>query len=1461
MRGWRIDWACAVVLALTVAAAEPASGQAPSDTEKSSAEITRLYQAGKYAEAIRLAKLVLALREKALGPDHLEVHALLNNLASMYLARGGYAEAEPLYKRSLALIEKALGPEHFDVSTALNNLAALHRAQGRFAEAELYYKRSLSIRERALGPGHAHVGTLLNNLAALYGSQGRYAEAEPLYKRSLSIREKALGPEHLDVGASLNNLAALYQVQGRHNDAEPFYRRALSIHEAALGSEHPSVGAWLNVLAEMYRDQGRYTEAEPLYKRSLSIREKALGPEHLDVGTSLNNLAVLYQGQGRYAEAEPLYKRSLALRERVLGSDHPYVGVLLNNLAALYQSQGRYAEAEPLYKRSLALHEKALGPEHPAVGTSLNNLAELYRGQGRYAEAEPLYKRGLALREKVLGPEHPDVGTSLNNQAEMYQGQGRYAEAEPLYKRSLALREKALGPKHPDVGTSLNNLAALYQRQGRYVEAEALFKRVLALREQALRPEHPDIGTSLNNLAVLYQHQGRYAEAEPLYKRGLALREKALGPEHPNVGASLNNLAALYVYQRRYPEAEPLYMRSLALHEKALGPEHPDVGTSLNNLATLYKSQGRYAEAEPLYKRSLALREKALGPEHPEVGHSLNDLAGLFESRGSFAEAEPLYKRSLALREKTLGPAHLEVGHSLNNLAGLYKDWARYAEAELLYKRSLLLQEEAVGSEHPGVGTTLNNLAVLALDQGNYAEAVRYWRRAAGILQHRVKRGLDGAFSKGTGWANNLYVKGLVKTTHRLWAEGRDGPRTPDPKILAAEMFETAQWSQRSEAAASLTQMAARSAVALPAVAALVRERQDLVVEWQVKDKLLIAAISEPPAKRDGAGEKVMFDRLNDIDNRLAALDDLLAKDFPDYAALARPTPIRVAEVQVSLRDDEALIQFLDTAEFTPLAEETFVWVVTKTDVRWVRSAFGTAALLREVAALRCGLDAAAWDGNGTVRCAELLNLPLDKAPDGAQLPFDLARAHSLYKRLLGGAVDLIRGKQLLIVPSGPLTTLPFQVLVTSLPGGVEAGAIPSKVGRLGAELGPLTDAERLRLPTGTVGGVKVIRSIPGGPAEAAELRAGDLLLAVSDRGFQTVPEAVAAIQAAGPDRAVSLTLVRDGRRLALPVTLGAGTVTNWKPLFVDAASAKDVPWLIREHAITVLPSVASLTALRRIGKPSAALNPMIGFGNPLLDGPDGRFAERARQARAEQVCRPAAVKRVASQVGLRRSVAPVATGGGLASVAELRALEPLPETAGELCAVANDLGADVRQIRLGASATETEIKRLSAAGDLARYKIVHFATHGTLAGQLSTTAEPGLVLTPPDLATTEDDGYLSGSEIASLKLDADWVILSACNTAGGADEANAEALSGLARVFFYAGARALLVSHWEVYSDATVKLITTAVKAITQDKTVGRAEALRRAMIAMIDDGKPQEAHPSYWAPFVVVGEGGPER
>jgi CHAT domain-containing protein len=305
------------------------------------------------------------------------------------------------------------------------------------------------------------------------------------------------------------------------------------------------------------------------------------------------------------------------------------------------------------------------------------------------------------------------------------------------------------------------------------------------------------------------------------------------------------------------------------------------------------------------------------------------------------------------------------------------------------------------------------------------------------------------------------------------------------------------------------------------------------------------------------------------------------------------------------------------------------------------------------------------------------------------------------------------------------------------------------------------------------------------------------------------------------------------------------------------------VKWLGTRQAITVLPSIASLKVLRSAVRTGQARKPWAGFGNPLLDGRPGDPADgqRASEARSRQSCGTGAPQVQLAARGARAAIGD-ALSGKLADVSALRRQAPLPETVDELCDVAKSVGAADDSVWLGARATETVIKRLSARGVLADYATLHFATHGLVAGDSATIlragAEPALMLTPPATPSEEDDGLLTASEVTGLKLDADWVVLSACNTAAGGAE-GAEALSGLARAFFYAGARALLVSHWEVESDAAVRLTTGAFAAAGKDGGIGRAEALRRSMLALsTDQANPRNAHPSVWAPFVLVGEGG---
>jgi len=302
-------------------------------------------------------------------------------------------------------------------------------------------------------------------------------------------------------------------------------------------------------------------------------------------------------------------------------------------------------------------------------------------------------------------------------------------------------------------------------------------------------------------------------------------------------------------------------------------------------------------------------------------------------------------------------------------------------------------------------------------------------------------------------------------------------------------------------------------------------------------------------------------------------------------------------------------------------------------------------------------------------------------------------------------------------------------------------------------------------------------------------------------------------------------------------------------------ANYRDVPWLAKSHAVTMLPSVESLETLRDTQMASSERKPFVGFGDPYFN------ALQAEEGDKEDTIQVASLMgtRGIPQFKLRS-----APNTRAADSATLSLLPRLPDTRPEIMAIAEVTGADLTQdVFLGRDASEQNAK----TKDLSQYKVISFATHGLIPGDLNGLNQPALALSSPEVTgEKENDGLLTMGEVLGLKLNADWVVLSACNTASGEGQ-GAEAVSGIGRAFFYAGSRSLLVSNWPVHSAATTELMTTLFSKQANDNSINRAEALRQARIELINnrtfktpDGKEaySYAHPIFWAPFTIVGDGG---
>ena len=339
---------------------------------------------------------------------------------------------------------------------------------------------------------------------------------------------------------------------------------------------------------------------------------------------------------------------------------------------------------------------------------------------------------------------------------------------------------------------------------------------------------------------------------------------------------------------------------------------------------------------------------------------------------------------------------------------------------------------------------------------------------------------------------------------------------------------------------------------------------------------------------------------------------------------------------------------------------------------------------------------------------------------------------------------------------------------------------------------------------------------------------------------------------------AKSLIIVTNGALGVLPLAMLPTSPAEMKgddgPLF---SNYRDVPWLARTHAVTMVPSSAALLTLRTLPPGRTSRQDLIAFGDPYFS------KEQADDAtQLEKPVRLADASAATRGVPLKRRNSPQL---GTIDNAELSMLPRLPDTADELKSIALALQADpTKALHLGTNANEETVKTM----DLSGFKIVAFATHGLVPGELVGLTQPALALSAPSLTGSVGDGLLTMEEILSLKLDADWVLLSACNTGVGTGAgAYAEAASGLGRAFFYAGTRALLVTNWSVHSQSAKELVTDVFKRQSDDARLSRSETLRQAMMALVD-GKGyvdssgttefSYAHPLFWAPYTIIGDGG---
>ncbi len=1032
---------------------------------------------------------------------------------------------------------------------------------------------------------------------------------------------------------------------------------------------------------------------------------------------------------------------------------------------------GRYAEGLALAQKLEGLVRRQQGADNMNYAGVLHNEGMFLHNLGRYQEAVDKLNAALAIKLR-----NNDPASTLRTSNILTAALGmldRRADASVVAERALAIGTQAFGPDDPRLSDTLAALGGLARDQENYGEAERYFERALGALQRFPNASPFEVATAMDDLGDLYGLEGRFDDGERLLKQGLKLLDQAYGTNAqatPNYDKILNDLGNLYKDAGRLLDAEAALRRALAIARARSGEDHPNVAATMGNLATVLENQSRFTEAEDFYKRTLAVYEKIFGPNHPTTAIGLNNLANVYADQNRPQEAAGLQQRALAIEEKVFGADSPEVGRSLTNLANSYREMGRKDEALALYERSLRVMERKFGENSGASALALGALGRMLQDVGRVEEAAQDFDRALKINERVLG-------PEHPQLVNDLRSIAFLDVRTGNYADARS-------RLARALSIAQAKLGARHH-----------DTIATMINLADIDGREN---KWADALAMLRRASAAMGDLEAGGRNAAQFKRFSDLDTALIEAVWHVAGGRPDDKAKS-----------------EAFVALQRTHETQAAA------ALSQMAARFGAGSDAIASLVRRQQDLKATLDSldkrittelGAADGKRNDALLARLRAESARARQSLdEISAQIVREFPAYAELSSPAPLSVAQTQGLLKPDEALVSFISMNDKSYVFAVTREGSVWQQI-----PLGQKAVSDR----------VSKLRLGLFDPAPDAEPKPFDL-----EASFDLYTALIGPVEGAIAKKP-KLLVVPTGALTSLPFHV----LVTKKP---DPAAVPDdryrqAAWLLNDKAITVLPSVTSLRALRVVAKTSHATKPFIGFGDPLFRRPSG------------------GAKRTAA-----RSVQPYQSyyNGAVVDIDRLRTgLPALPETGDELRAVARELGASDDDLKLGVAATVTTVK----ATPLEQYRVIEFATHGLVAGEVGGLSEPALVLSLPDKPTAEDDGLLTASRIAKLNLDADWAVLSACNTAAG-EKPGAEGLSGLARAFFYAGARSLLVSYWPVESDAAVKLTTGAFARLSKDPGIGRAEALRRSIQALIADrSSAHNADPSAWAPFVLVGEGG---
>ncbi|MDX2305318.1 MAG: tetratricopeptide repeat protein [Microscillaceae bacterium] len=477
------------------------------------------------------------------------------------------------------------------------------------------------------------------------------------------------------------------------------------------------------------------------------------------------------------AIAYEAYHKAKLKAAKEFGKKHPNYILTLKNLGHTSVSLGNYAQATNWHNEALQIQKEVYGPRQLECGKTLMNLSQIARLAGDLKKAESLGVESMGILKDNLEENHPLYIQASQVMSGLYLDMRNFAKGEEYLLNILKIQEKNFGKTNLSYAQTLQFLGRLYLNFSEYALAESSLKESIQIQKVLSATNKPTYALTLYLLASLYSSISQYPKAESLLKEAADIQKLILGERHSDYTQSLHGLAQVYEDQGNYEQAEVLYLESLRIRKEALGTNHPDYAISLNLLGALYQYKDDYAKAEYYIRETLKVAEASLGKNHHQYANYLSNLAVLYQNQGNYPAAEKIYLESLSILQQSLGPEHPFCARLMNNLGNVYQS-TQNPKAEELLQQATSIHKKVYGTKDDRYAYSLGNLAVYYFDKKDYKkaepllnEALSIQKEVLGEQSRSYMLTLFNLASLNEAIKNYDKAEALYKEDARLWKE------------------------------------------------------------------------------------------------------------------------------------------------------------------------------------------------------------------------------------------------------------------------------------------------------------------------------------------------------------------------------------------------------------------------------------------------------------------------------------------------------------------------------------------------------------------------------------------------------------------------------------------------------------------------------------------------------------------